>query len=167
MLVPPPRDTRDTPPPELLRALRSAHESGARIASICTGAFLLAAAGLLDGRRATVHWNDADDLARRHPAVAVDRSVLYIDDGDILTSAGSAAGLDLCLHLVRSDHGARVANVLARHVVVSRTARAGRPSTSTRRSRPSPRVASARRSPGRAPTWTGRSPSTSGPGRPR
>jgi AraC family transcriptional regulator, transcriptional activator FtrA len=106
------------PPPELLDALRAAHARGARIASICTGAFVLAAAGLLDGRPATTHWMHAAEFARRWPAVRLDRDVLYTDDGQILTSAGSAAGLDLCLHLVRRDHGTRVANALARRLVM-------------------------------------------------
>jgi AraC family transcriptional activator FtrA len=86
--------------------------------SICSGAFALAAAGLLDGRRAATHWRYADELALRYPAVKVDASVLYVDDGDVLTSAGSAAGLDLCLHLVRQDFGAAVANTVARRLVV-------------------------------------------------
>jgi transcriptional regulator GlxA family with amidase domain len=105
-------------PAPVVDVLRRAHGRGARIASICTGAFALAAAGLLDGRRATTHWMHADELARRHPRVQVDPRVLYVDDGDILTSAGSAAGIDLCLHLVRKDHGTAVANALARRIVV-------------------------------------------------
>ncbi|TQM37037.1 transcriptional regulator GlxA family with amidase domain [Pseudonocardia cypriaca] len=105
-------------PPELIDALRAAHAGGARIVALCTGAFALAAAGLLDGRRATAHWMHAPVLARRHPAVRVDPSVLYIDEGDVLTSAGVTAGLDLCLHIVRSDLGAHVANQLARRLVV-------------------------------------------------
>jgi DJ-1/PfpI family len=84
-----------------VEAVRAAYDRGARIASICSGAFILAAAGLLDGRRATVHWMHASLLAKRYPKVTVDPSVLYTDDGDVLTSAGTAAGLDLCLHLVR------------------------------------------------------------------
>ncbi|MCD2196088.1 helix-turn-helix domain-containing protein [Actinomycetospora endophytica] len=118
VVVPPPHDERREFPPELLDGLRRAHERGARIASICTGAFILAAAGLLDGRPAITHWNSLDDLARRHPAVRVQPAVLYVDDGDVLTSAGSAAGLDLCLHLVRLDHGSRVAGTAARWSVV-------------------------------------------------
>jgi transcriptional regulator GlxA family with amidase domain len=110
--------TQDDAPVELLEALRAAHARGARIASICTGAFTLAAAGLLDGRRATTHWMHADEFARRWPAVTLDRDVLYTDDGDILTSAGTAAGLDLCLHLLRGDHGSRVANTVARRMVM-------------------------------------------------
>jgi transcriptional regulator GlxA family with amidase domain len=106
------------PPADLLAALRAAHRRGARIASICTGAFVLAAAGLLDGRRATTHWRYADALAARYPRVRVDPKVLYTDDGDVLTSAGTAAGLDLCLHMVRADHGARAAAEVARRLVV-------------------------------------------------
>lgn len=106
------------PPGELLEALREAHRRGARIASICSGAFVLAAAGLLDGRRATTHWRYSQALAARHPRVHVDRDVLYVDEGDVLTSAGTAAGLDLCLHIVRADHGTRVAAEVARRLVV-------------------------------------------------
>ena len=102
-----------------LDALRAAHTRGARIASVCTGAFVLAAAGLLDGRRATTHWYDAPRLAAMHPEVDVDPGVLYVDEGRILTSAGVAAGIDLCLHLVRLDHGAEVANAVARRIVVA------------------------------------------------
>jgi transcriptional regulator GlxA family with amidase domain len=102
-----------------LAALRSAAARGARVASICTGAFVLAAAGLLDGRRATTHWRYAARLAREFPLVDVDPDVLYIDEGDVLTSAGVAAGIDLCLHLVRRDHGAAVANAVARRMVVA------------------------------------------------
>ena len=105
-------------PAELTDALREAHGRGARLISVCTGAFLLAEAGLLDGRRAATHWAHADDLARRYPAVKVDRDVLYVDDGDVLTSAGTAAGIDLCLHVVRNDYGAAVANAVARRMVV-------------------------------------------------
>jgi transcriptional regulator GlxA family with amidase domain len=108
---------REIPPP-LIDALREAHKAGARIVSLCTGAFALAAAGLLDGRRATAHWMHASILAKRHPTVLVDDSVLYVDDGDVLTSAGISAGLDLCLHVVRTDLGAHVANQLARRLVV-------------------------------------------------
>lgn len=106
------------PPPELLAALRAAVERGARVLSVCTGAFLLAAAGLLDGRRAATHWQFADRLARRYPRVAVDRDVLYVEDGPILTSAGASAGIDACLHVVRGEYGAATANALARRMVV-------------------------------------------------
>ena len=100
---------------------RAAVESirpGTRLVSICTGAFVLAAAGLLDGRRATTHWKFADALRRLHPEVRVDEKVLFVDDGDVLTSAGLAAGIDLCLHIIRSDHGAKVANAVAKYCVV-------------------------------------------------
>src|SRR5580692_859241 len=118
VIVPACANCQDEPSPALLDALREAYRRGARIASICTGAFTLAAAGLLDGRRASTHWMHADELARRWPAVRVEPNVLYIDDGQILTSAGAAAGLDLCLHIVRRDHGTRIANTLARRLVI-------------------------------------------------
>lgn len=104
--------------PALIAALRLAHDAGARMVSLCTGAFALAEAGILDGRRATAHWMHTAQLADRYPKVRVDDSVLYVDDGDVLTSAGLTAGLDLCLHLVRRDLGAHVANQLARRMVV-------------------------------------------------
>jgi len=118
VIVPACADTQDDPPPALLQALRAAADRGARIASICTGAFALAAAGLLDGRPATTHWMHAAELAYRWPAVQVEPNVLYTDGGQILTSAGASAGLDLCLHIVRQDHGSRVANALARRLVI-------------------------------------------------
>lgn len=107
------------PPPAVCDALRAAYARGARVASICTGAFVLAAAGLLDGRRATTHWADAQRLAKRYPRVRVMPDVLYVDDGQILTSAGVAAGIDLCLHMVRRDFGAEAANTVARRLVVA------------------------------------------------
>ncbi|RVX43490.1 AraC family transcriptional activator FtrA [Nonomuraea polychroma] len=103
---------------ELVAALRLAHSRGARMVSICSGAFALAAAGLLDGRTVTTHWRYAGLLQERFPAVRVNPSVLYVDEGDVLTSAGSAAGLDLLIHLVRTDHGPGVANTVARRLVV-------------------------------------------------
>jgi AraC family transcriptional regulator, transcriptional activator FtrA len=106
-------------PPKVVAALRAAHTAGARLVSICSGAFVLAATGLLDGRRAATHWRYASALRGLYPAVRVDEKVLYVDDGDILTSAGSAAGLDPCLHIVRCDHGAEVANHLARRLVIA------------------------------------------------
>src|SRR4051794_22540923 len=119
-VVVPGYDTIDRPPPRAaLDALRAAHARGARIVSICTGAFALGDAGLLDGRRATTHWRYAPYLAERFPAVDVDPDVLYVDDGDVLTSAGVAAGIDLCLHIVRRDHGAEVAAKVARRIVVA------------------------------------------------
>ena len=108
----------DEVPDSLLDALRAASCRGARLVSICSGAFVLAAAGLLDGRRAATHWRYADQLARAYPRVTVDRDVLYVDEGDLLTSAGSAAGIDLCLHVIRKDHGAAVANHVARRLVM-------------------------------------------------
>ncbi|GAB4050511.1 GlxA family transcriptional regulator [Catellatospora paridis] len=104
----------DRVPDEVLDALRAAAARGARIASICSGAFILAATGLLDGQRATTHWIAAGLLARRHPEIEVDPDVLYVDNGQLLTSAGAAAGLDLCLHLIRRDHGSAVAADAAR-----------------------------------------------------
>jgi transcriptional regulator GlxA family with amidase domain len=104
--------------PEVRAALDSIRP-GTRLVSICTGAFVLAAAGLLEGRPATTHWKFADALRRMHPEVRVDERVLFVDDGDVLTSAGLAAGIDLCLHIIRSDHGANVANAVARYCVVS------------------------------------------------
>ena len=106
------------PSAALVDALRRAHARGARIVSVCSGAFVLAEAGLLDGKRATTHWMHTDELTRRFPAIDVDPRVLYIDEGDVLTSAGTAAGIDLCLHIVRLDHGAAVANAVARRMVV-------------------------------------------------
>lgn len=106
-------------PEILLQSLRAAHARGARLLSICSGAFVLAATGLLDGKRATTHWRYAEALGRRYPQVQVDPQVLYVDEGQVLTSAGSAAGLDLCLHLVRRDFGADVANQVARRLVIA------------------------------------------------
>jgi len=108
------------PSPEtLLQALRKAHKRGARVVGLCLGAFPLAEAGLLDGHTATTHWACADMLGERHPKVRVDRDVLYVDDGDVVTSAGVAAGLDCCLHLLRQLSGAEVANRVARYMVVA------------------------------------------------
>jgi transcriptional regulator GlxA family with amidase domain len=118
IVVPAWRSITQPPPPAALDALRRAHEEGARIIGLCTGAFVLAAAGLLDGRPATTHWMYAPTLAKRYPAVHVDPRELFVDDGDILTSAGTAAGIDLCLHVVRTDHGAEAAGALARRLVV-------------------------------------------------
>jgi transcriptional regulator GlxA family with amidase domain len=103
----------------ILDAIRAAHRRGARLVSVCTGAFGLARAGILDGRPATTHWLWTEELAASFPEIDVRPDVLYIDDGDVLTSAGTAAGLDLCLHIVRQDHGAAVANDVARRVVVA------------------------------------------------
>jgi transcriptional regulator GlxA family with amidase domain len=118
VIVPGWADVDVAPPADLVDAVRAAHDAGARVVSLCTGAFVLAAAGLLDGRRATTHWAHTEALATRHPRVAVDPDVLYVDNGSVLTSAGKAAALDLCLHLVRLDHGSAVANAVARRLVV-------------------------------------------------
>ena len=103
----------------VLDALRHVHRRGRRVVSICTGAFVLAAAGVLDGLSATTHWRDVDELARRYPRVSVDRNVLYVDNGNVLTSAGIASGIDLCLHIVRRDLGVATANRLARLMVAA------------------------------------------------
>jgi AraC family transcriptional activator FtrA len=118
VVVPATPDVHGDPSPALVDAIRRAHERKARIMSVCSGAFVLAAAGLLDGKRATTHWMYADLLAERYPKVHVDPMVLYIDEGDVLTSAGTAAGIDLCLYVVRKDHGAAIANAVARRMVV-------------------------------------------------
>lgn len=108
-----------TAPMDLLDALRGAHARGARMVGLCLGAFPLAQAGLLDGRTVTTHWAAASDLARRHPRVRVNEEVLYVDEGDVLTSAGVAAGLDCCLHLLRQLCGAEAANSVARRLLVA------------------------------------------------
>jgi transcriptional regulator GlxA family with amidase domain len=107
------------PSPALLQALRNAHRRGARIVGLCLGAFVLAEAGLLDGRPGTTHWALAREFARRYPTVDLKADVLYVDDGDVLTSAGTAAGIDCCLHMLRTQYGAEVANKVARRMVVA------------------------------------------------
>ena len=108
----------EPPPPALIRALRRAHSDGARLVSICSGVFVLAATGLLDGKRVTAHWRHADRLMARYPNLHVEPDVLYVDEGSILTSAGSAAGIDLGLHIIRLDYGAEIANEIARRLVM-------------------------------------------------
>ncbi|MCF3102337.1 helix-turn-helix domain-containing protein [Streptomyces roseoverticillatus] len=108
----------ESPSPAVVRALRRAHGRGARVVSICSGAFALAYAGLLDGRSATTHWALAEEFAARFPAVRLDPDVLYVDHGDVATSAGAGAGIDLCLHLVRADQGAGYAAHIARTMVM-------------------------------------------------
>ncbi len=108
----------ETPPPAMLEAVRAAYRRGARLMSVCSGAFVLAAAGLLDGRRVTTHWMHADTLAARYPKVQVEPSVLYVESGRVFTAAGSAAGIDLALHLVRQDYGSEIANQVARRMIV-------------------------------------------------
>lgn len=105
-------------PEEALRALRDAHADGAMLLSVCSGVFVLGAAGLLDGRRCTAHWNGVEELRERHPLAIVDPDVLFVDDGDLITSAGTAAGIDACLHLVRRELGGAVVNGIARRMVV-------------------------------------------------
>lgn len=119
VIVPGVPDVHGTVAPAVVAALRLADDRGARIVSICSGAFALAAAGLLDGRAATTHWRYASLLRQRYPLIQVDPDVLYLADGRVFTSAGSAAGLDLCLHLVRADHGPAIANAVARRLVVA------------------------------------------------
>jgi transcriptional regulator GlxA family with amidase domain len=118
VIVPSWRDPLETPPEPVLAAVRTAHDDGALVVGLCLGAFVLAAAGLLDGRRATTHWFHAATLAARYPGVRVDPSVLFVDDGDLITSAGTAAGIDACLHVVRRTWGARAASAIARRMVV-------------------------------------------------
>ncbi len=108
----------DTPPEPIIRAIRDAYERGARILSVCSGAFALGEAGLLDGRECTTHWMFADELARRFPRATVIPEVLYVDTGQVVTSAGSAAGLDAGLHIWRQEYGAAVASLIARRAVV-------------------------------------------------
>ncbi|MFI5844504.1 GlxA family transcriptional regulator [Catenuloplanes sp. NPDC051500] len=118
MVIVPNRPNVDRPSrPAVLAAIRRAHDRGIRLVGLCTGAFTLAEAGVLDKRRATVHWQLADEFRRRFPAVSLEPDVLFVDDGDVLTSAGSAAALDLGLHIVRRDHGAEVANHVGRRLV--------------------------------------------------
>ncbi|MEU8273175.1 MULTISPECIES: GlxA family transcriptional regulator [Microbispora] len=107
------------PPATVVGALMAARERGTRLAAISTGAFALAATGLLDGKRATTHWHYTKALADRHPLVRVDENVLFVDEGDVLTSAGAASGIDLCLHLVRRDHGVGLSNHVARRLVAA------------------------------------------------
>jgi AraC family transcriptional activator FtrA len=118
IVIPGWRDADERPPEALLELLRAAHARGARLVSICSGVFVLAAAGLLDGKRATTHWRYVDRLRARYPRVRVEPDVLYVDEGAVLTSAGSAAGIDLCLHIVRRDYGAEIANQVARRLIV-------------------------------------------------
>ena len=118
IVIPGWRDPDEIPPRSLLDALRRAHARGARVMSICSGVFVLAAAGLLEGRRATTHWRYVETLRARYPGIEVEPDVLYIDEGSVLTSAGSAAGIDLCLHVVRRDYGAEIANQVARRLVI-------------------------------------------------
>src|SRR5262245_17263710 len=119
VIVPGVDDVNRLFPDSVLRAIRRAAERGARVASICTGAFVLAATGVLDGLRATTHWLAAADLARRHPSIDLDANVLYVDNGRVLTSAGAAAGFDLCIHLCRCGMGAHMSAWAARDCVMA------------------------------------------------
>lgn len=118
IIVPGWRGIDAAPPPTLLEALRRAHARGARLLSFCSGVFVLAATGLLDGRRATTHWRHAEALACAYPRIRIEPDVLYVDEGNLLTSAGSAAALDLSLHLIRRDYGPAAANTVARRAVI-------------------------------------------------
>lgn len=119
IIVPSWRDPAERPPEKLLRALAAAQRRGAQVVGLCLGAYVLAEAGLLNGRRATTHWAFATDFAARYPSVSVDADVLYVEDGNLMTSAGTAAGIDCCLHLVRHRYGAEAANKVARRLVVA------------------------------------------------
>ena len=118
IIVPAWPNVQSAPATEVVAALRAAHARGARVMSFCSGAFVLGYAGLLDGKRAATHWMYADEMAARFPNVQVDRNVLYVDEGNVLTSAGTAAAIDLCLHVIRCDLGAEAVNVVARRMVV-------------------------------------------------
>jgi AraC family transcriptional activator FtrA len=118
IVIPGWRDANEAPPDALLRKIRSAYDRGARLCSICSGVFVLAAAGVLDGKSATTHWRYSELLARRYPSVRVEPNALYVDEGQVLTSAGSAAGLDMLLHLVRRDYGPKIANQVAQRLVI-------------------------------------------------
>jgi AraC family transcriptional regulator, transcriptional activator FtrA len=119
IIIPGWRNPDEAPPQRLIRALLKAHERGARLVSICSGVFVLGATGLMNGRRATTHWRYIDKLTHAFPLIRLQPDVLYVDEQDILTSAGSAAGIDLCLHIIRKDFGTVVANKVARRLVIS------------------------------------------------
>lgn len=119
IIIPGWRSHHETPPEALLQALRRAHARGARLLSICSGVFALAATGLLDGKAATTHWQFCAELAERFPLITVDPNVLYVDSGQLITSAGSAAGIDACLHLIARDFGTHIANSVARRLVMA------------------------------------------------
>jgi AraC family transcriptional regulator, transcriptional activator FtrA len=119
IVIPGWRNLEVDPPRALIQRLRQAHERGARIAAICSGGFLLAATGLLNGKSATTHWKYVAELSSRYPEIRIEANALYVDEGPLMTSAGSAAGLDMMLHMVRRDHGAKVANSVAQRLVIS------------------------------------------------
>jgi len=125
VIVPAWRDTSERPSPALVDALVAAHARGARLVGLCLGSFVLAEAGLLNGRRVSTHWAWAEEFEAAFPKVQLDRNALYIEDGNILTSAGTAAAIDCCLHLIRVDHGAEIASRIARRLVVAPHRRGG------------------------------------------
>jgi transcriptional regulator GlxA family with amidase domain len=141
VIVPAFRDATAGIPRDVAEALREAHRRGARMVSICTGAFALAGAGLLDGRRATTHWQYTDALAEQHPLVTVDPDVLFVDEGEVITSAGVASGIDVCLHILRVDHGSAVANAVARDIVAAPHRDGGQAQYIERPATPEPRSA--------------------------
>lgn len=143
-------------PEEVLGALRRAVDRGARVLSVCSGAYVLGAAGLLDGRRCTTHWRHAPELARRYPRAVVEPDVLYVDEGQVITSAGTAAGIDACLHLVRQAYGPDAANAIARRMVVPPHRDGGQAQYIERPLPGRPATPSARRSSGWSATSTGR-----------
>lgn len=147
----------EDPDPEAVSALRAAAANGARVASLCVGAFTLAATGLLDGRRATTHWQWAGELARRYPDIDVDAAVLFVDEGPVLTSAGVASGMDLCLHLIRQHAGPDLAARIARRAVIPAWRDGARPSTPSTSALPMPATRCNRPSRGwkrtREPHW--------------
>jgi AraC family transcriptional activator FtrA len=118
IIVPGWRDADEAPPEELTRKIRAAHDRGARVCSICSGVFVLAAAGILDGKTVTTHWRYTERLQQRYPQVRVAPNALYVDEGGVVTSAGSAAGLDMLVHLVRRDYGPKIANMVAQRLVI-------------------------------------------------
>lgn len=118
IVIPGWRDADDLPSPALIKKVRAAYERGARFCTICSGVFVLAAAGILDGKTVTTHWRYAEKLNKRYPNITVKADALYVDAGQVLTSAGSAAGLDMLIHLVRRDYGARIANMVAQRLVI-------------------------------------------------
>lgn len=118
IIVPGWRDANEPPPPDLVKKIRAAHERGARICSICSGVFVLGAAGILEGRTVTTHWRYAQQLRQRYPSVRVAENALYVDEDSVVTSAGSAAGLDMLIHLVRRDYGPKIANMVAQRLVI-------------------------------------------------
>jgi len=119
IIIPGWRDVDELPSPQLIKKIQNAYARGARFCTICSGVFVLAAAGILDGKSVTTHWRYADKLAKRYPSIKVDADALYVDAGQIITSAGSAAGLDMLLYLIRKDYGVKIANQVAQRLVIA------------------------------------------------